>query len=117
MIPEKVFTFTDINDVPSRLAINSGGDTLYFLNNGVFQMPVTSSAIPEIAFIPSAGLFYGLGIDPVNGNIFVSDAVDFVQNGWVYRYDQTTGALLNSYSVETIPGSFCFPKQVTTGNK
>ena len=77
-------------------------------------MPVTSSVIPGIAFIPTDGrLFYGLGIDPVNGNIFVSDAVDFVQNGWVYRYNQLTGALLNKYSAERIPGSFCFPKQTT----
>jgi hypothetical protein len=118
MLPEKVFTFSDANDVPSRLSVNTGGDTLYFLNNGVFRMPVTSSAIPATAFIPSDGrLFYGLGIDPVNGNIFVSDAIDFVQNGKVYRYNQVTGTLLNEYTAERIPGSFCFPKQAATGKK
>jgi hypothetical protein len=118
MIAEKVFTFASVNDAPSRLCINSLGDTLYFLKDGIFQMPVTSSAIPATPFIPSNGhLFYGLGIDPANGNIFVTDAVDFTQNGWVYRYNQLTGALLNSYSAERIPGSFCFPKQVAAGKK
>ena len=118
MIAEKIFTFPNINDAPSRLCINSLGDTLYFLKDGIFQMPVTSSAIPGTPFIPSNGhLFYGLGIDPANGNIFVTDAIDFAQNGWVYRYNQLTGALLNSYSAERIPGSFCFPKQVAAGKK
>ncbi len=118
MIAEKIFTFPSINDAPSRLCINSLGDTLYFLKDGIFQMPVTSSAIPGTPFIPSNGhLFYGLGIDPVNGNIFVTDAVDFTQNGWVYRYNQLTGALLNSYAAERIPTSFCFPKQVAAGKK
>lgn len=118
MIEEKVFTFPNMNDAPSRLAINSFGDTLYFLKNGIFQMPVTSSAIPETPLIPANGhLFYGLGIDPVNGNIFASDAIDYVQSGKVLRYNQITGALLNSYTAERIPGSFCFPKQATSGKK
>jgi hypothetical protein len=60
-------------------------------------------------------LFYGLDIDPVTGNIFVSDAVDYVQNGWVYKYNQVNAALLNRYSAGLIPGSFCFPKQPAAG--
>ncbi|MCX6250710.1 MAG: YncE family protein [Bacteroidetes bacterium] len=111
MIVEKTFHFLSVQDAPSRLCINSLGDTLYFLKNGVYQMPVASSAIPDVPVIPSNGhLFYGLGIDPSNGNIFVTDAVDYVQNGWVYRYDQINKTLLNGYKVGRIPSSFCFPK-------
>lgn len=118
LIAEKVFTFPNPNSAPSRLSINTLGDTLYYLDNGVVQMAVTLPAIPATPLIPANGrLLYGLGIDPVNGNIFVSDAVDYVQNGKVYRYNQLNGALLNSYAAGTIPGSFCFPKQVATGKK
>jgi hypothetical protein len=116
LIAEKVFTFPDQNSAPSRLSINTQGDTLYFLDNGVVQMPVTLPAIPATRLIPANGrLFYGLGIDPFNGNIFVSDAVDYVQAGKVYRYNQLNGTLLNSYTAGTIPGAFCFPKQTTSG--
>jgi YVTN family beta-propeller protein len=106
---DRTFTFPNVNDTPSRLCINAQKDTLYFLNSGVYQMPVTSSAIPPSPFIASGShLFYGLAIQPSNGNIFVSDAKDYVQNGEVFRYDQVTGAMLDSYPAGRIPGSFCF---------
>ena len=110
-VVDKTYTFTASNAAPSRLCINSYKDTLYFLNNGVFQMPVTSSGIPAQPLIPANGhLFYGLGIDPSNGNIFVSDAVDYVQNGLAYQYNQVTSGLLRSFTTGRIPGSFCFTR-------
>ena len=41
LIVEKTFPFPSVKDVPSRLCINGTGDTLYFLKDGIFQMPVT----------------------------------------------------------------------------
>jgi DNA-binding beta-propeller fold protein YncE len=106
---DKTFTFSNSNDTPSRLCINAGRDTLYFLNNGVYQMPVSSAAIPSSPFLPAdQHLFYGLGIQPANGNIFVTDAKDYVQNGAVYQYNQVTGSLLKTFPAGRIPGSFCF---------
>lgn len=109
-VVEKVFTFTDPQKVPSRLCINPGGDTLYFLMGGVYQMPVTSAGIPEQPVISSEGrLLYGLAINPYNGNIFVSDAVDYVQSGMVFQY-RKDGTLMSSYKAGRIPGSFCFTR-------
>jgi hypothetical protein len=109
---EKTFSFPNSNATPSRLCINAQKDTLYFLNNGVYQMPVSSTTIPSSPFIPANDhLFYGLGIQPTDGNIFVSDAKDYVQNGVVYQYDQVTGSLLNTFSAGRIPGSFCFTSE------
>ncbi len=72
-------------------------------------MPVSSAAIPSSPFIPSSDhLFYGLGIHPANGNIYVSDAKDYVQNGTVYQYNQVTGSLVRTFPAGRIPGSFCF---------
>ena len=106
---DKTFSFQDPSSTPSRLCINSGKDTLYFLNNGIYQMPVASVTIPSTPFIAANGhLYYGLGIHPSTGNIFVSDAKDYVQNGEIYQYNQVTGSLLNSYPAGRIPGSFCF---------
>ena len=111
-VVDKVFNFPNSNDTPSRLCINASKDTLYFLNNGIYQMPVSLTAIPASPFIHSNGhLFYGLGIHPLNGTIFVSDAKDFIQNGEVYQYNQVTGKVLNSFPAGRIPGSFCFTAQ------
>jgi hypothetical protein len=109
MLVEKTFSFPDPDDTPSRLCINAHMDTLYFLDNGVYQMPVSSTAVPSSPFIPANGHnYYGLGINPSNGNIFVSDAIDYVQRGVVYQYNQVSGSLINSFTAGIIPGSFCF---------
>jgi hypothetical protein len=77
-------------------------------------MPVSSTSLPSNPIIPSNGhSFYGLAIHPGTGNVFVTDAVDFVQNGWVYQYNQVTGEIIKSYRAGRIPGSFCF----TTSSK
>ncbi|HZX63432.1 MAG TPA: DUF5074 domain-containing protein [Bacteroidales bacterium] len=111
-VVDKTFSFPNSDVTPSRLCINAHKDTLYFLNNGVYQMPVSSSTIPSSPFIPAdQHLFYGLDIQPSNGNIFVSDAKDYVQNGTVYQYNQRTGSLLRTFPAGRIPGSFCFTSE------
>ena len=108
-IVEKTFKFVKGTDTPSRLCINPTGDTIYYLNNGVYQMPVNSPSLPSQPLIPADGhLFYGLGVNPGNGNLFVSDAVDYVQNGWVYQFNQSNGNLIKAFRAGRIPGSFCF---------
>jgi len=104
----EVLKFPTSQTVPSRLSMNTMGDTLYFLNGGIFQMPVHAKGVPALPLINSNGrLFYGLTIHPVTGNIFVSDALDYVQNGNIYQYSPS-GSLIGQYAVGRIPGSFCF---------
>jgi DNA-binding beta-propeller fold protein YncE len=106
---EKAFVFPGVKDVPSRLCINPAGDEMYYLMGGVFKVPVTAAELPTQEFIPSDGrLLYGLAVNPQNGNLFVSDAVDYVQEGKVYQYNGATGILIKSYNAGRIPGSFCF---------
>jgi len=50
---------------------------------------------------------YGLGVDPTTGNIYVSDAIDYVQKGKVYRY-HPDGSLIDSFTAGVIPGGFYF---------
>lgn len=110
---EKIFTFPDPQHVPSRLCMNPTGDTIYYLNDGVYQMPVTSTALPSQPLIRQDGrLFYGLNIHPVTGRIYVSDAKDYVQNGTAYQYS-VSGELIKQYETGRIPGSFCFTKNST----
>ena len=105
---EATFPYSNSANNPWRLNINGGGDTLYFLRGGIYRMAITDSAAPTSAFIPADGRnLYGLGVDPVDGTLYLSDAIDYVQRGMVYRY-RPDGSLLNTFHAGTIPGSFCF---------
>ena len=106
---EKYFPFDTINyHYPLKLAINPTSDTLYFVDGGVYQMPVTSESIPSQALIPAiTNSFYGMGIDPVTSTIYVSDALDFQQRGYIYRF-QPDGQAIDTFKTDINPGFFCF---------
>ncbi len=105
---EASFPFPNASDSPWRLSITGGKDTLYFLNGGAYRMAITDSSLPASAFVPADGRnLYALGVDPVDGTIYLSDAIDYVQRGMIYRY-RPDGSLLNTFHAGTIPGSFCF---------
>jgi hypothetical protein len=52
-------------------------------------------------------IYYGLTIDPVSGDVYIADAIDYTQQGMVYRYSKDR-ELLDSFYVGIIPGAFCW---------
>ncbi len=105
---EEKFTFNSILQNPDNLCINGTGDTLYFLNKGVYSMAISDTELPEAAIINENDKnYYSLGIDPVRNEIYVSDVLDYNQNGIIFRYSQT-GTLISSFEAGIIPGCFGF---------
>ncbi len=108
---EKVFGFEE-GDRPAALRSNEAGDTLYFINRHVYRMPVDPRQEPSI-FIASPyeddfwGGFYGLAVDPVTSEVYVTDAIDFSQPGVVYRYSPA-GLPVDTIRAGIIPGALCF---------
>jgi YVTN family beta-propeller protein len=106
-----VFHFSQ-GERPSELTINGTGDTLYYINRHVWRYAVDSDSPPDL-FIPSpygresSGGFYGIGVDPVTSEIYVADAIDFVQPGVIYRY-APDGSPVDTFKTGIAPGSFCF---------
>ena len=90
---------------PTRLKIDGAGSTLYYLESGVRKMSITDTEIPSATLID--GYFYNLGINPVNGDIFVTDAVDFNQRGRLMIFDNN-GALLSDMLAGIIPSRLYF---------
>ena len=82
---EKAFTFPEREANPVNLTANIAGDTLYWLNDGVYSMPVTAGTLPGSPDIEAADRnFYSLAIS--DHRILVSDAVDFQQRGEIRVY-------------------------------
>ena len=94
---------------PVKLNIDGKGENLfYLLGNEVWKMTVEASQLPDKPFISlNSTLLYGLGIDPVNGDIYVSDALDYQQAGTISRFS-ASGRLIDTFKAGIIPGRFCF---------
>ncbi len=107
-IVEQSIYFISQTENPSRLTINYNKDTLYYLNKGVFKMPISNTFLPENPFISEGNkIFYGLGVDKKNYQIYVSDAIDYVQKGVVYIYN-SNGNEITNFRASIIPSSFYF---------
>jgi DNA-binding beta-propeller fold protein YncE len=90
---------------PTNLKRNNAGDSLYYLNSGVFRMSVYDTSVPEEPFIRENGrLFYRMEPDNLNNSIFVTDANDYQRSGFLLRYDKT-GVLTESHVAGIIPGN------------
>lgn len=84
---EATFTF-GTSELPGNLCLNKTKDTLYYLNNGICRMPLTSGALPSGAFIARGSKnFYGLGVNPNDYSIYAADALDYSQRSNIYVYD------------------------------
>ena len=72
-------------------------------------MDVRSESLPEKPFLENmtGNYWYGLTVDPRTSEVYLADALDYVQPGWVFRYS-ARGGLLDSFQVGIIPGAFCF---------
>jgi len=105
---EKRMIFPTKQSSPSCIDIDGVGETLYFLESGVRRMNITASSLPSEPYIPeSTHYFRKLGINPLNNDIFITDAVDYEQNGYLIYY-KSDGTLVSSYLADIIPGLMCF---------
>lgn len=105
---EKSYTFMNSGAYPTKLCSNATNDTLYFLNKGIFRMTIQDTILPGLEIVAQQNRnFYGLTYNKEASHIYVTNTVDYVQQGWIYRYT-TNGAVIDSIKVDINPGEFCF---------
>jgi DNA-binding beta-propeller fold protein YncE len=98
----------EFGDAPSEIQINGSGDTLYWINNDIWRMDVAAGRVPVKPFLESRNTkYYGLTVNPDNGDVYVADAIDYQQQGKIYRYSND-GELIDEFYVGIIPGAFCW---------
>lgn len=102
---EKEFHFQK-GDAPSEVMLNGAGDKIYWINNDIWAMDVDAAHLPTRPFLPyNDTIYYGLTIDPATGDVYIADAIDYQQQGKIYRYS-ATGELIDEFYTGIIPGAF-----------
>lgn len=100
--------FSSVFESPNSLQIDTGGVNLFYLNNGLFKQPISATSIEGVPFVSGgSSIYYGFGINPYNNEMYLADAIDYVQAGKVFRYDYSA-TLIDSFSVGIIPQDFTF---------
>ena len=107
MTIERKFEFLFGSDA-SEIVLNGTKDRLYWINDDIWAMDVLDEELPEEPFIDSQGtIYYGLTVCPRTGDVYIADAIDYVQQGMVYRYSKE-GEPIDEFYVGIIPGAFCW---------
>ena len=102
---EREFHFQK-GDAPSELMLNGSGDKIYWINNDIWAMDVDAAHLPTRPFLPyNDTIYYGLTIDLATGDVYIADAIDYQQQGKIYRYS-ATGELIDEFYTGIIPGAF-----------
>ncbi len=101
------FTFSE-DESPSLLRIDGEGEYLFFHQEGIKMMSISATFLPEETLIDTEDYsVYGLDVNPSNGDVYICDAIDYVQAGSVHRYSED-GELMDSFSVGQIPRECVF---------
>jgi YVTN family beta-propeller protein len=100
-------TLDSFNGSPSNLTMNSNRSYAFFIQSDVMKTKINYPLQLETIYYNTGQQFYGLGIDPYNKDIYLSDAIDYVQNGTIYRLD-STGNEKDVFSAGIIPNQFLF---------
>ena len=89
-----------------NLVINKNYDALYYTHQGaVYRMSINDTELPGSPFIDKS--FYGLAINPFNGNLVATEAPNFSSSGTVYIYNES-GVLQDQLVAGIAPNGCAF---------
>lgn len=93
---------------PTGLTANGDGTSLYWIDDDVWEMSADAVSLPAKPLIESRKTrYFALTVNPANSDIYLADAIDYMQQGKVYHYS-ASGTLLEDFYVGVTPGAFCW---------
>lgn len=95
-------------DEPRSLRLNGARDKIYWINDDVWCMDIAATRLPVRPWLESRGTrYYALTVSPADGDVYVADAIDYQQQGVIYRYSPEA-RLKDEFYVGVTPGAFCW---------
>jgi len=108
MLVEETLELNDNSKSIGELELNPDKTKLIYLMEDVFELSIHEKSLPSASKISADGrLFYGIGVDKASGEIYLSDAIDYLQRGVIYRMD-STGSGITTFKSGIMPGGFFF---------
>ncbi len=93
---------------PGLLTLDEKNKRLLWRDKDVFSTSVDAPSVYASALISGSNRnIYSMCADPNNGEIYLSDALDYVQSSMVYRYT-SNGDLLHNFKAGVITTDFAF---------
>ncbi len=104
----QTYKFPSKDCSPSSLAKSKSGDTLFYINKDIYSVTTSSMDLPGKKIIASKSRnFYYLKTDPNSPVIYATDAVDYTQAGYLFRFN-FGGEKIDSLKVGLIPSYIAF---------
>lgn len=104
----RLYQFSNIENSPTRLRYHAGNKKLYFINQGLYQINIELNSKPLLVLGQQSGeLLYGLSIENQIGNLYLTNAKNYVDNGTVTVLNPTHENL-NSHKVGVLPNQVLF---------
>lgn len=107
-VENKTLTSIDIDGVPISLTYDAANNRFLYINEGIWEVDATSNRIPTKWIEGGDKVYYKIGVNSTNGEIYLSDIVDYVSKSKIERYS-TSGELLDEFYAGIIAGDFFFP--------
>ncbi len=92
----------------SQLCIDKANGKMIYLDNDLFTANTTDASLSGQVFVSKGSKnIYVVALNSANGDVYVCDALDFVQRSRIYRYDKN-GNEVHSFTAGVISGNFIF---------
>ena len=97
-------------NVTAKAAVNKAMDSLfYYTGNTVYALNTSANEAPASPLLTEADAtsFYGIGLDPKEGLLYLAETKNFAGNGVVYRYT-SSGVAVDNKVAGRGPNGFVF---------
>lgn len=104
----KQWMFSGTNNHPFSLCANTDSLSVYFFNRHLYLLSYDDMSLPANPLIDCTGRnIYASAVNPSNGEIYLSDALDYLQRSSIERYS-ATGVSIHTFNAGIISCNFVF---------
>lgn len=91
-----------------KMVINEQENIIYFIgSDAIYKVDLNQSTLAAQVFTDEDIDYYGIGVDPSNGDVYIGDSNGFASTGTGFRYSKD-GTLIDEFPTGIGPNSFLF---------